>query len=933
MTFPTVSVTPGTGQTINTLPNAGQDTMNNSLSVVLASDQSAVPVSGTVTANISGTVPVSGTFWQATQPISGSVSLTGTPTVNVGTRGWTLASGTDSVTATISGTVSVSGTVSSKTQDGSGNAIGADSYGSSGYYLHVDASNATTDGTTYNSTNVPQIGIVGGKGTDGNSHPFSTDANGNIVTATGPTQFVFSTNNSSTTNLAAGASFVGTIEDIRNYNDLSLLVNADQPFTVSIAQFIDAGGTTPAGPPLVASSTYVSAGSYRYSKAYTINGNYIQVTVTNTGSATTTAFNANAAYGNIPAVDETGYQAVVGGLLALPSGSGATGSVVVRPNPPSRFKADFNLAVASGLNTQYWTQIRAGTFATVSQTGGAMSLAANTSANDEVIWRSKTSFTNAIALKWQTTLSQRIANNNFFVELVDVVGDTLPITVNSATSVTITFPSAMPDGTSISSALVGQSMYIGALTGFTGVTYIPGRYTIASVSGNTVTFTVASWATGSVNTGTCSVFGWNYYQIVYNGASATNTNFDAQRRGYATGATVATINTTASPGHIGIVTSEDDMVSFSDQLSASGTTNIQSSVRATRVMNTPPYDVPLYVQLRSLNGTASPASNTTWTVNFVSVDAYTPQTVGISTVKAQGYQAQMPVLVGNVPSVNLSQIAGTTVVASVANGSTQKILPATLSTAVTQVDQSATAFAGSGSVLGTVVASAQGGGAVISAEINVSALTLGTATAVFAILQESRGGTNFSDIWTSDPITATGIVSMPAIPVAGRRRWRFFSCGGTSTTVTVTITALELPAGYVVMRQARDYFAATNPLASMFNSVALTASTIGTGATCMTTIGNATTPMLVEGCKSLTAFMTLTGTPTVTTQPVLTLQLSMDGTNWWSVPSATLTAAGAGTYMTTTTATAKFARLNVTTAAVYSAGNYTISNMGVNGVN
>lgn len=39
------------------------------------------PVSGTVTANISGTVPVSGTFWQATQPVSGTVAVSGSVAV------------------------------------------------------------------------------------------------------------------------------------------------------------------------------------------------------------------------------------------------------------------------------------------------------------------------------------------------------------------------------------------------------------------------------------------------------------------------------------------------------------------------------------------------------------------------------------------------------------------------------------------------------------------------------------------------------------------------------------------------------------------------------------------------------------------------------------------------------------------------------------
>jgi hypothetical protein len=53
MAFPTANVTQGSGLTINTLPNAGQATMANSLSVAIASDQSSVPVtsfsSGSIT--------------------------------------------------------------------------------------------------------------------------------------------------------------------------------------------------------------------------------------------------------------------------------------------------------------------------------------------------------------------------------------------------------------------------------------------------------------------------------------------------------------------------------------------------------------------------------------------------------------------------------------------------------------------------------------------------------------------------------------------------------------------------------------------------------------------------------------------------------------------------------------------------------------------
>jgi hypothetical protein len=44
MAFPTATITQGSGLTINTLPNAGQNTMANSLGLAIASDQSAVPV-------------------------------------------------------------------------------------------------------------------------------------------------------------------------------------------------------------------------------------------------------------------------------------------------------------------------------------------------------------------------------------------------------------------------------------------------------------------------------------------------------------------------------------------------------------------------------------------------------------------------------------------------------------------------------------------------------------------------------------------------------------------------------------------------------------------------------------------------------------------------------------------------------------------------
>lgn len=54
----------------------GPVTVSNEVEVTNESGN-PIPVSGTV--GISGTVPVSGTFWQATQPVSGSVSVSNFP--------------------------------------------------------------------------------------------------------------------------------------------------------------------------------------------------------------------------------------------------------------------------------------------------------------------------------------------------------------------------------------------------------------------------------------------------------------------------------------------------------------------------------------------------------------------------------------------------------------------------------------------------------------------------------------------------------------------------------------------------------------------------------------------------------------------------------------------------------------------------------------
>ena len=279
-------------------------------------------------------------------------------------------------------------------------------------------------------------------------------------------------------------------------------------------------------------------------------------------------------------------------------------------------------------------------------------------------------------------------------------------------------------------------------------------------------------------------------------------------------------------------------------------------------------------------------------------------------------------------SCNTAQIAGAVPSVGISSGSTNSTISVNIASAISSTDQSATAFAGAGRVNGTVVASARGGASAISAEINVSALTLGTATSVVFILQESSGGTNFTDIWVSDPVTATGTIRVPPIVVGGRRRWAAHNVGGTSTTVTATITALELSGSYPVIRQYRDAFAATNPFATVVNSATQTATSLGN----LTGTTQATSAFAIDGCTNLTAHLTLAGAPTVTTQPVVAIEVSQDLTNWFTT-TATMTAVGNGTYAATLLGVVwRYARLRVTTAGVYSAGNYSVSSAGITAV-
>lgn len=338
---------------------------------------------------------------------------------------------------------------------------------------------------------------------------------------------------------------------------------------------------------------------------------------------------------------------VVGGehhqIIKLATGNSTTANPVSTTNPlpvqgtaPLFWRVGFAESGAGlqGLAASEITLMQTGPGMTINQTGGNLTIATGTTANSETVLRSNLAFRGSLLARYKAILSQRIINQTFRFELADLIGTGLAYTINSATSVTVTFPANNP----FAANSVGQFVRLSTITGAAG---IPGRYAIASVSGLTVTFTVAAWpATGS---GTLTLYGLNWLANEYTGTTATNSSFDCQRRGWASGNTTATINTTASPGHVGQIAFDVLSASLADALVASST-SFQWANRATRLENIPDEDVDLYLFVVVQNGSTAPASTTTLTVGFVQVEDQTRDKVRITSsdpVAANPVQVQL----------------------------------------------------------------------------------------------------------------------------------------------------------------------------------------------------------------------------------------------------------------------------------------------------
>lgn len=448
----------------------------------------------------------------------------------------------------------------------------------------------------------------------------------------------------------------------------------------------------------------------------------------------------------------------------------------VRQAPQKYIDISFS-QVGSGLISPEMAIIgNVGTGMAVNQSAGNLVITTGTTANAEVTIRSVASFSGALTLKDVVTLSQRIANNNFFVELVDVVGDGLAYTIVNATTVDVTLTAH-----GYTAANVGQRMDIGCITGAAGV---PMEAVIASIpNANTIRFTVAGWpATGS---GTCSLTGWNKVELNYTGTSATAVNFNTRRRGWQNTAVAATINTTAA-AQMGIVNVENGVASLADKVITSAGV---ISNRASWDTNIPRTNETLFLQIRARNGTVAPASTTTWTVGMLRVEDYVPTQVSLVSTRVQSIQNSAPVsVIGTVPVSGTVAVSSATLAAATVRAGFVAGAGIWFDDSSTNLGVSATFTGTSRDLTVTATATAMANAATYAQEMRLSAESDVAGT---LWLEVSRDNTNWRRVKSVATTAVTG--GGQYAEIVHRPSWRYARVGftnGATAQARFTINSL-----------------------------------------------------------------------------------------------------------------------------------------------
>jgi hypothetical protein len=531
------------------------------------------------------------------------------------------------------------------------------------------------------------------------------------------------------------------------------------------------------------------------------------------------------------------------------------------------WNVSFSQVGASVISDQFVTP-QTGTGVSYNQASGALNIVAGTTTNAEFFTRSTTAWRGAMRLKFSIVASQRIANNNLAVMLADLVGEGLTVTINSATSITVA-----QAGHAFTSTSVGQFVQVGRIVGAAGV---PGRYAIASVvAGTSYNLTVAGWpASGSC---TATVFGHSYVRNLVTGTTATTITVDGQRRGWAGGDSSATVNTTASPGTIVTCELTGREIFWADQLRAS-TNTPTVVVRANRVENIPDDNLNLYLFVWSFNGTTAPASSTTWTMSFLSIEKFANMPVYIQGNRANGAMNPLPVTQSGTVTVSgtvTSNIGTGTLTA--ANLNFPGIIADVASAALTSTT--------------TTSAFTPTFGTCYSVNIPVTAIS-GTPTLDVSVEESDDSGTNWFKVYDFPRITATGMYRSPVMRLVGNRVRYVQTVNGGSPSVTRSINRLQSSTNNEAVRQLID------------RSIVLTTL-------------NSTTPSLdTRDCGNRAQLVVNVGAIT-TTAPAIQLEGSDDnGASWYSIGAPLTAVASSTVQLTITDINAALMRARVSTAGV-----------------
>ncbi len=852
----------------STVPISGTVTANTGLSQPLTDAQlraSAVPVSGTVTANTGLTqpltdtqlraaaVPVSGTFFQATQPVSGTVTAnTGLsqPLTDAELRASAVPVSVGSIalpTGASTSALQTTGNSSLSSIDGKINSLG-----------QKTMANSMPVTIASDQSAIPITGSI----TASNPSVYTNGAN--VLSPTGNVTFVGGWDGTNLRGLSTNGS--GAL------NVLGPMSLADfQSTFVSSRLPVDGSGVTQP----VSGTFWQATQPVSIASSVPVTGTFFQAT--QPVSAAALPLPSGASTETTLAAVEVDTSAIASSTSAIDGKTPALSTRVldneasgspVRAIGQEIWNVSFSQVGASVISDQFVTP-QTGTGVSYSQASGALAIVAGTTANAEFFTRSTTTWRGAMRLKFSIVSSQRIANTNLAVMLADLVGEGLTVTINSATSITVA-----QAGHAFTSTSVGQFVQVGRIVGAAGV---PGRYAIASVvAGTSYNLTVAGWpASGSC---TATIFGHSYVRNLVTGTTATAINVDAQRRGWAQGDTAATINTTASPGTIITCELTGREVFWADQVRAS-TTTPTVAVRANRVENIPDDNLNLYLFVWSFNGTTAPASSTTWTMSFCSIEKFANMPVYIQGNRAQGAMNPLPVTQSGTVTVSgtvTSNIGTGTLTAANLNfpGIIADVASAALTTTTTTSAFTPTF------------------GICYSVNIVVTAVSGSFATMDVAIEESDDSGTNWFKVYDFPRITLNGQYRSPIMRLTGNRVRYVQTVGGGSPSFTRSINRLQSSTNNEAVRQ-------------------LINRTIS-----LTTL-NSTTPSLdTRDCGNRAQLVINVGAIT-TTAPAIQLEGSDDnGASWYSI-GAPLTAVDSSTVQQTVVdINAALMRARVSTAGV-----------------